>query len=48
MMGGGANVVTRNVCERDRLCRVLPLLDSRINAEGFERLVEQMSGAEKR
>ena len=47
MLGGGANVVTHNVGERDRLCRVLPLLDSRVNAEGFERLAGQMWGAGK-
>ena len=48
MLGGGARVVTRYVNERDRLCRVLPLLDSRVNAEGFERLAEQMPDAVKK
>lgn len=42
MLGGGASMVMRQVRDEDRLCRVLPLLDSRINAEGFERLAEQM------
>lgn len=47
MLGGGASTVTRYVREEDRLCHVLPLLDSRINAEGFERLAEQMAGTVK-
>ena len=44
MMGGGASVVTRNVREQDRLCRVFALPDSRANAEGYERILGQMSG----
>ena len=43
MLGGGASVVTRYVCENDHLCHVFPLRDSRINAAGFERLAEQMA-----
>ena len=43
MLGGGASVVTRYVREGDRLCRMIPLHDSRINAAGFERLAEQMN-----
>ena len=46
MMGGGAAVVTRNVREQDRLCRVLALTDARANAEGYERIMGQMSGGE--
>ena len=46
LMGGGAAVVTRNVREQDRLCRVLPLADARANAEGYERIMGQMSGGE--
>ena len=43
MLGGGASVVTRYVQEGDRLCRMIPLPDSRINAAGFERLAEQLN-----
>ena len=43
ILGGGASVVTRYVREDDRLCRMIPLHDSRINAAGFERLAEQMN-----
>ena len=43
MMGGGATVVHRSVSQQDGLCQVIPLLDDKINAEGFERIVEQMS-----
>lgn len=46
LMGGGAAVVTRNLREQDRLCRVLPLADARANAEGYERIMGQMSGGE--
>ena len=34
---------TEDVREGDRLCRMIPLHDSRINAAGFERLAEQMN-----
>ncbi len=44
LMGGGAAVVTRNVREQDRLCRVLALTDAHANAEGYERIMGQMSG----
>lgn len=47
MLGGGASVVTRYVCESDHLCHVFPLTDSRINAAGFERLAEQLSARGK-
>ena len=43
MMGGGASVVHRSVSQQDGLCQVIPLLDDKVNAEGFERIVEQMS-----
>ena len=43
MMGGGAAVVHRSVSQQDGLCQVIPLLDDKVNAEGFERIVEQMS-----
>lgn len=43
ILGGGAGVAARNLRESDRLCRVIPLTDSRINAAGFERLAQQMA-----
>lgn len=43
ILGGGAGVAVRNLRESDRLCRVIPLTDSRINAAGFERLAQQMA-----
>ena len=46
LMGGGASVVIRNLREQDRLCRVFPLPDNRANAEGYERIVGQLSGGE--
>lgn len=48
LMGGGAAVVTRNLREQDRLCRVFPLTDPRANAEGYERIMGQMSGDESK
>ena len=42
MVGGGAAVVKRNIKPQDRLCRALSLLDTKVNAEGFERILEQM------
>ncbi|MCI8602417.1 MAG: ParM/StbA family protein [Oscillospiraceae bacterium] len=44
MLGGGAAVVKRHVRPADGLCRVFALTDDKVNAEGFERLVGQMSG----
>ena len=44
MLGGGAAVVKRNVSEQDGLCRVFALLDDRVNAEGFERILGRLSG----
>ena len=46
LMGGGAATVMRNVNERDGLCRAFLLGDDKVNAEGFERILEQMSGRE--
>lgn len=43
ILGGGAGVAARNLRESDRLCRVITLTDSRINAAGFERLAQQMA-----
>ena len=36
----------RNVNERDGLCRAFLLGHDKVNAEGFERILEQMSGRE--
>lgn len=44
MLGGGAAVVKRNVTPQDGLCRVFALLDDKVNAEGFERILGQLSG----
>ena len=44
MLGGGAAVVKRNVSPQDGLCRVFALLDDRVNAEGFERILGRLSG----
>ena len=44
MLGGGAAVVKGNVSEQDGLCRVFALIDDRVNAEGFERILGQFSG----
>ena len=46
LMGGGAATVMRNVNERDGLCQAFLLGDDKVNAEGFERILEQMSGRE--
>lgn len=43
MLGGGAAVVKRNISEQDALCRVFALLDDKVNAEGFERILGQVS-----
>ena len=44
MLGGGAAVVKGNVSEQDGLCRVFALLNDKVNAEGFERILGQFSG----
>ena len=43
MLGGGASVVKGNVSEQDSLCRVFVLIDDKVNAEGFERILGQFS-----
>ena len=44
MLGGGAAVAKRNVAPQDGLCRVFALLDDKVNAEGFERILGRLSG----
>lgn len=44
LLGGGASVIKRNVAPQDGLCRVFALVDDRVNAEGFERILGQFSG----
>ena len=44
MLGGGAAVVKGNVRPQDGLCRVFALLNDRVNAEGYERILGQLSG----
>lgn len=44
MLGGGAAVVKGNLSEQDGLCRAFALIDNRVNAEGFERILGQFSG----
>lgn len=45
MLGGGACIVNRHVSPKDGLCRVIPLLDDRVNAIGFERALGRVQGA---
>ena len=47
LMGGGAATVMRNVSERDGLCRAFLLEDDKVNAEGYERILSQMSSREE-
>ena len=47
LMGGGAATVMRNVSERDGLCRAFLIGDDKVNAEGYERILGQMSGREE-
>ena len=44
MLGGGAAVIKGSVTEQDGLCRVFALIDDKVNAEGFERILGQFSG----
>ena len=37
----------RNVNERDGLCRAFLIGDDKVNAEGYERILGQMSGREE-
>ena len=43
MLGGGAAIAKRNILPKDSLCRPVYLLDSKVNAEGFESLLERYS-----
>ncbi len=43
-MGGGAGLMKRRVAPRFGLCRSIILSDVSVNAKGYERLSEQMSG----
>ena len=45
MLGGGTCIVNRHVSPKDGLCRVIPLLDDRVNAIGFERALGRVQGA---
>ena len=45
MLGGGAAVVKRSVTPQADLCRAIALTDDKVNAEGFERILAQMSGS---
>ncbi len=44
MLGGGAAVVKGSVSPQDGLCRVFALPDDKVNAEGYERILGQLSG----
>ena len=44
MLGGGAPVVKGNMSPQNGLCRVFALIDNRVNAEEFERILGQFSG----
>lgn len=44
MLGGGAAMVKRSVTPQDSLCRAIALPDDRVNAEGYERILGQISG----
>ena len=44
MLGGGASVTQRGIRPQDGLRRVFTLLDDKVNAEGFERILGQFSG----
>ena len=44
MLGGGATVVKSNVSPQNGLCRVFALPDDKVNAKGFERILEQFAG----
>ena len=44
MLGGGASVIQRGIRPQDGLRRVFTLLDDKVNAEGFERILGQFSG----
>lgn len=44
MLGGGASVIQRGIRPQDGLRRFFTLLDDKVNAEGFERILGQLSG----
>lgn len=44
VLGGGAPVVKGNMSPQDGLCRVFALIDNRVSAEEFERILGQFSG----
>lgn len=44
MLGGGASVIQRGIRTQDGLRRFFTLLDDKVNAEGFERILGQFSG----
>ena len=45
MLGGGASVIQQGgIRPQDGLRRVFTLLDDKVNAEGFERILGQFSG----
>ena len=44
MLGGGASVIQRGIRPQDGLWRFFTLLDDKVNAEGFERILSQFSG----
>ena len=44
MLGGGASVIQRGIRTQDGLRRFFTLLDDKVNAEGFERILGQLSG----
>ena len=49
MLGGGAAVVKRHLGLRDGLCRIFTLAGDKVNAEGFERILDQLpANPEKR
>ena len=43
VLGGGASILTRHVSPRAGLCGLFTLEDDKRNAQGFQRLCEQMS-----
>ena len=47
VLGGGASILARHVSPRAGLCGLFTLEDDKRNAQGFQRLCEQMSGRGK-
>ena len=47
LLGGGAEVLKRNIRPEDALCRIVCLEGDRVNAQGFERLLTQLSARER-